>query len=497
MSGGLAGPEGPSAGPVEAPGDRPVGPRLRVLVTGATGFIGRALVPRLHGNGHSVVAWVRSEDRARSQLGADVDVLALDAGPAALVSALGRCDAVVNLAGAPIVGRRWTAARRRILEDSRVGLTERLVHAMQVARPRPATLVSASAVGYYGDRAGDLLTESSPAGDDFLARLGQRWEAAAQEAEALGVRVVRLRTGIVLGRAGGALASMLPAFRLGLGGPIGAGTQYVPWIHLHDLATIVATALVDDRYQGPVNAVAPAQTTSRELAHALGRAVGRPAVVPVPAVALHAVLGPAASVLLDSQRVVPHALQQQQFPFKFPSLDAALDDIVNGARITIAPASARPAGAEAARYELRTRTVIDAPLDDAFAFFSRAANLGLITPADMQFTIQGPIPPMAPGATIDYRIRIGPVPLRWRTRIAVWEPGRRFVDVQEVGPYRLWWHEHVFHADGGRTVMDDRVLYTPPFGLLGRIANRFLIAPAVKRIFQYRSDVIRLRFGAA
>ncbi|HQZ40469.1 MAG TPA: TIGR01777 family oxidoreductase [Vicinamibacterales bacterium] len=470
--------------------------KLRVLVTGATGFVGRALVPLLHGEGHSVVAWVRSEVTARGLLGADVEMVSISAGFDALATEIERSDAVVDLAGAPILGGRWTAARRAVLEDSRVGLTSDLVRAMAAAKTRPATLVSAGAVGYYGDRADEPLTETSRAAADFLGRLSQRWEQAAQQAEALGVRVVCLRTGVVLGRAGGALAQMLPAFQFGVGGPIGSGKQYCPWIHLHDLVRVIATALVDDRYRGPVNAVAPAQTTNRAFASTLGLALHRRAVLPLPALALKAIFGEAAVALLASQRVVPRALETWRFPFGFPTLAAALDDIVGGAPVTVASATSKPLGAEAARYELRTRTVVDAPLDETFASFSKAANLGLITPADMRFTIDGPMPPMAPGAIINYRVRIGPVPVKWRTRIAEWEPERRFVDTQEAGPYRLWWHEHTCRADGRRTIMDDRVFYTPPFGLLGRLTNRFFIAPTIKKIFQYRGDVIRLRFGA-
>ena len=470
---------------------------MRVLITGATGFIGRALIPLLQREGHSVVAWVRSEASARSLLGAEVELVPADAGFDGLVCAIERCDAVVNLAGEPLMGGRWTASRRAILEDSRVKVTDLLVRAIAAAGTRPGVFISGSAVGYYGDRAEEILTETSTSGDGFLARLCREWESAAQPAEMLGLRVVRLRTGVVLGRAGGALAQMLPPFEFGLGGPIGSGKQYLPWIHLHDLVKIIAVALVDDRYRGPVNGVAPEHATSRSFARALGRALHRPAMLPLPALALKAIFGQAATVLLASQRVDPLALRERQFAFDFPTLAAALEDIVNGAAVTISPAQSRPEGAGAARYELRTRTVVDAPLAETFAFFSKAANLGLITPAAMKFSIQGAIPPMAKGAAIDYRVRVGPLPVRWRTRIASWEPGRRFVDLQEAGPYRLWWHEHTFHADGERTVMEDRVYYAPPLGVLGRLANRLFIGPTLRKIFQYRGDVIRLRFGVS
>ena len=470
---------------------------MRVLLTGATGFVGRAQIPLLQRDGHAVVAWVRSPASARSQLGAEVELVPADAGFDVLVRAMERCDAVVNLAGEPLMGGRWTAARRAILEDSRVKVTELLVRAIAAAATRPTVFASGSAVGYYGDRADEPITEASTAGDDFLARLCRRWEDAAQPAEALGLRVVRLRTGVVLGRAGGALARMLPPFEIGLGGPIGSGKQYLPWIHLHDLVKIIAVALLDDRYRGPVNGVAPEQATSRSFARALGRALHRPAMLPLPALALKAIVGEAATVLLASQRVAPQALAERQFAFDFPTVAAALEDIVGGASVTISRARSRPKGAEVARYQLQTRTVVDAPLADTFAFFSKAANLGLITPAAMKFSIHGEIPPMATGAAINYRVRVGPLPVRWRTRIASWEPGRRFVDLQEAGPYRLWWHEHSFHADGERTVMEDRVFYTPPLGILGRLVNRLFIAATLRKIFRYRGDVIRLRFGVS
>ncbi len=470
---------------------------MRVFVTGATGFIGRALVPRLQRDGHAVVAWVRSPARARDLLGPEVELVPADASSGGLVAAIARCDAVVNLAGEPLLGGRWTMGRRAVLERSRVAVTEQLVHAMADAKTCPRVFISGSAVGYYGDRGDELLTEASAGGEDFLATLCRRWESAACDTERLGARVVLLRTGVVLGRAGGALARMLPPFRFGVGGPIGSGRQYLPWIHLHDLVKIMAVALVDERYRGPLNGVAPEQATSRSFARALGRALRRPAILPVPALALTATFGQGASVLLASQRVHARALRDLQFPFEFPTLDAALEDIVGGTVVSISRAQARHESAADARYELRTRTLIDAPLDQTFAFFSKPANLGVITPTAMRFSIQGQAPPMATDARIDYRIRVGPVPVRWRTHIARWEPGRYFADVQENGPYRFWWHEHTFRADGARTVMEDRVYYTPPLGLLGRVANRVFIRSTLRKIFQYRFDVIRLRFGVS
>src|SRR5713226_3817778 len=301
---------------------------MRIVVTGATGFLGRALTARLRADGHTVVAWVRSVERARRMLGADVELVRADAGFAALTDALARADAVANFAGAPLIGKRWTPERRRVLEDSRVQVTNDLVRAIGTARTRPRVLVSGSAVGWYGDRGDERLTEQSTPGDDFLARLCRQWEDAAMAAQAFGVRVVVSRTGVVLGRGGGALAQMLPPFRLGLGGPIGSGGQYLPWIHQQDFVAFIAAALADDRYRGPVNGVAPEEATSRTFAAALGRALHRPAILPAPAFALRAIFGEAATVLLASQRVEPRALRERGFAFAFPDLASALASII-------------------------------------------------------------------------------------------------------------------------------------------------------------------------
>jgi uncharacterized protein (TIGR01777 family) len=300
---------------------------MRIFITGSTGFIGRALVLRLQRDGHSIVAWVRDEKRAASRLGAGVECLRVDCDDATLARTLGDCDAVVDLAGESLIGR-WTSARRARLAESRIRLTERLVDAIVSGSKTPRVLVSGSAVGYYGDRGDEVLTEDSAPADDFLAKLCQDWERAALRAEAAGVRVVLLRTGIVLGRDGGALSKLLTPFRLGLGGPIGSGRQYMPWIHLHDHVEIVATALSDARYSGPINATSPSPVTNKVFAKALGRALHRPAFAPLPGFVLKGALGDAASVLLTGQRAIPEKLSRMGFTFQYKALDAALADIV-------------------------------------------------------------------------------------------------------------------------------------------------------------------------
>ena len=476
---------------------------MRVFLSGATGFLGRALLLALRSGGHTVVAWVRDPARARALLGTEAELLAFEPGDANLAPALARCDAVVNLAGEPILSR-WTAARRAALRASRVALTERLVRALGSCARRPAVLVSGSAVGFYGDRGDELLGAASARGQGFLAELCADWEAAARAAEPLGTRVVLLRTGVVLGLDGGALPTMLPPFRLGLGGRVGSGRQYMPWIHVEDWVRAVLLALTDARVRGPLDLVAPEPVTNRAYTAELARALGRPAFLPLPGFVLRALFGGAASLLLASQRVRPVGLQDVGFRFRFATLAQALADLLVQRALEFAPAGAPERAlasvylaARPPAYRLSAVTELDVPLAEAFRFFSAPENLALLTPRALAFRITARSGAPAAGATIDHSIRFGPFPLRWRTRFEAWEPERRFVDVQERGPYRCWWHEHRFEAAGARTTMHDRVLYTLPLGPLGRLAHRLFVRAQLGDVFAQRALAIRLRFGSS
>ncbi len=480
---------------------------MKVFLTGATGFIGRALVLALQRRGHSVVAWVRSPERARSQLGEEAELLPMDVEQSSLVSSLGQCEAVINLAGEPIFGKRWTAARRRALVDSRVLLTARLVAALKQAESPPAVLLSGSAVGYYGARGIERLDEESSPASDFLARLCQDWESAAMQATSGKTRVVCLRTGIVLGHGGGALQQMAGLFRLGLGGPLGNGRQFVPWIHLHDCIEMILAALEDPGMSGPLNLVGPAPVMHRELAQALGRSMRRPAFLRAPRVALRALLGQAADSLFASQKCYPDKAEAHGYRFRFRDIGEALRDLLGPGDVRIRALSsvdAQPLIDDAAYLKQRrpntflsTRTVLEAPLDSVFSFFSQPSNLGLLTPPGMGFTIRRADDLMENGATIDYRLRVFGIPLGWRTRIECWEDNQHFVDSQAKGPYRAWWHEHRFSRQNGYTVMEDRVYYAMPFGILGKLLNRLLIAQQLRATFNYRAAAICFRFGSA
>lgn len=292
---------------------------LTVAVTGSTGLIGSALVARLRSRGHVVRRVVRSP---RDAEGGDVlwspERSEIDA------RALAGVDAVINLAGEPI-SHRWTAARKRAIRESRVRGTELLARTIAELPRKPRVLLSASAVGYYGDRGDDVVDEASVSGNDFLAQVAADWEAAAGAAVVAGIRVVTLRTGVVLSPRGGALGTLLPIFRLGLGGRIGTGRQWMSWISLTDHLRAVEHALVTDSFRGPANVVAPNPVTNAEFAETLGRVLSRPAVLPVPAVALELLYGEMArATLLASQRAMPVALSAAGFKFEQVRLEGAL-----------------------------------------------------------------------------------------------------------------------------------------------------------------------------
>lgn len=303
---------------------------LTVVVTGATGLIGTALVERLRVSGHTVRRLLHSP---RGSVAGDV---VWDVARAALpVDALLGADAIVHLAGEPIA-HRWTDERKRAIRESRVRATEQLARGVRALDTKPRVFLSGSAVGYYGDRGDELMDETSVAGSDFLARVCVEWEHATAPIANAGVRVVLLRTGVVLNPAGGALARLLPIFRLGAGGPVGSGRQWFSWVGLADHVRATEHALVTDALRGPANLTAPNPVTNAEFATTLGRVLKRPALVPVPAFALRLLYGEMAeATLIAGQRVLPKALSASGFTFAEPTLEGALRaelQTVNGER---------------------------------------------------------------------------------------------------------------------------------------------------------------------
>lgn len=310
---------------------------MRIFITGATGLLGRRLVADRLRRGDKVVLLSRDGAQAKAVfadgLAGVPEVVEGDPSvPGGWCAALDGCDAVVHLAGQPVAGRRWSPAYKRLLRDSRVNSTRCVVEAIARCRHQPGALLCASATGIYADTGDRPTDESGPVGCDFLAEVCAAWEAEAERAASEGVRVVALRTGIVLDDRGGALRKMTPPFAMFVGGPLGSGRQYVPWIHWGDAIGIIDLGLSNDEVSGAVNATGPEPVTNRRFSRALGAAMGRPAWLPAPGFALRLAVGELAGNLLMSHRVIPGAAARYGYEFRYPEVEPALRDLLGRAR---------------------------------------------------------------------------------------------------------------------------------------------------------------------
>jgi len=298
---------------------------MKITITGATGFIGSSLTKNLLDSGHSIHILGRRRPAGLPESVGFSEWKSTNEEPPP--ESLAGADAVIHLAGEP-VAQRWTPEVKKRIRDSRVDGTRQLVNALSTQSRRPAVLVSGSAIGFYGSRGDEVLTEDTDAGDDFLARVTNAWENAAELAEALGIRVVRLRTGLVLGNGGGALAKMLPPFRFGLGGRLGSGKQWMSWIHIDDLIRLILFSIENAAVRGAVNGTAPNPVTNAQFTKELAAVLHRPAVLPVPQFILRRALGEMANAVLASQRAIPKVAQSAGFEFQYPQLRAALERLL-------------------------------------------------------------------------------------------------------------------------------------------------------------------------
>ncbi|WP_447649101.1 TIGR01777 family oxidoreductase [Pseudomonas abietaniphila] len=297
---------------------------MHILLTGGTGLIGRRLCRHWLDQGHQLSVWSRKPDQVTRLCGAGVRGIAH---PDDIGSQ--HVDAVINLAGAPIADRPWTRKRKMLLWDSRITLTEQLITWLERREQKPDVLISGSAVGWYGDGGErELDEESAPVSEDFASQLCIAWEETAQRAEAFGIRVVLLRTGLVLANEGGMMQRLLPPFKLGMGGPIGNGRQWMPWVHIEDQIAAIDFLLNREDAQGPYNACAPSPVRNRDFAKTLAALLHRPAFMPMPAVALRLLLGELSILLLGGQRARPNRLQAAGFTFRFTDLHAALENLL-------------------------------------------------------------------------------------------------------------------------------------------------------------------------
>jgi len=450
---------------------------MKILITGATGFVGRQVVLHLRDRGYAVAVLTRDAEKAPVRLPIACPVFSwpnVDQPPPR--EAFAGVDAVVHLAGENIINR-WTASRKKKIIKSRVESTRQLVVAMQNLDRQPKVFVCASAVGYYGDRGDESLDESSDPGEGFLSDLCRQWEEAASPAEESGIRVVSLRIGVVLGQDGGALQPMLPPFRLGLGGKVGSGRQWMSWIHVRDLAGLVLHAIETESVKGPLNAVSPQPVPNVEFTQTLAAVLKRPHLFPVPGFILKILMGEASQVVLTSQRVI--ARKADGYEFVFPELKAAFEDIC---------------GRE--DHELLLEQWVPRPIHEVFGFFSDAKNLELLTPPHLKFKVlNSSTDSLQAGTLIDYKLQLHGIPFRWQSLIGEWNPSTHFSDTQMRGPYKKWHHTHTFIEQDGGTLIRDHALYRLPFGVLGDTVSYYFVKKDLEKIFSYRIAKTRELFG--
>jgi uncharacterized protein len=456
---------------------------MRVLMTGATGLIGRELGKALAARGDTLACLVRDMDGARRRLPFPATCHQWNHLCCVPAEAMTGVDAVVHLAGEPVAEKRWTDAQMALIRDTRVLGTQRLVEAALAHGARIKAFVHGSAIGYYGDRADETLHGNSAKGTGYLADVVDDWEAQLRPLtdRRPDMRVVIVRTGIVLARQGGALARMLPMFRASAAGRLGSGRQWMSWIHLDDVVLLFVHAL-DSQAAGVLEGVAPRPVQNREFTRSLCRSLGVVENVPVPALAIKALYGAMGTVVLDSARIEPRRTLASGFRYRFESIDQALADLLTPLR-------------GAMREKVSEQWVPRAP-EALWPYFCDENNLEELTPDLLNFRVLGKsTPAIGEGTLIDYRLRLNGVPLRWRSRIENWEPARRFVDMQVKGPYAYWHHAHEFIPLGSGTLMRDVVRYRLPLGWLGSVVAGWKVESQVDEIFAYRAKRIAERFG--
>lgn len=448
---------------------------MRVVVTGATGLIGRNLVAKLVANGDSVAVLARNSSKAAKIFPSDVDIYQWDSNSDSVpLESLNDSDAIVHLIGEPIKGR-WTESKKLQILQSREYGTKSLVTALTTLPNPPLKVIMASAVGYYGDRGDEELTDSSIRGEGFLADVSEAWENAAHPLTNAGISVIPLRLGLVLSSQGGALKELLLPWSLGLGTKIGDGSQWWPWIHIEDVIGLIDHALNGHIKDGPINAVAPEPVTQGHFAKELARILHRPQILRVPKSIIRALLGEVSWELTASRRAI-HT--ETGYVYRYPALKLALQNLLSDRESELKGMR---------RYQ--TEMWVDAPIDKVFAFFSDPANLEQITPPWLKFKML-PIErsSFGKGTIIDYRLRLRGIPITWQSEITEWNPPNHFIDVQKKGPYRHWAHTHEFIESGTGTFVKDCVDYKVPGGYL---VDRLLVRKDIERIFTYRKSRLR------
>lgn len=455
---------------------------MKILMTGATGLVGRELGLELVRRGHTLN--IISRDKKRAVKDCPFPCLAFEwnfrdaSFPA---ESLDGVDAIIHLAGEGVADKRWSREHKEKIYRSRVHSTRILVEKLKTNKNNVRHFILASATGFYGGRGDDVLTESTGTGDGFLSEVCRDWEAALftanpKNSNGVPIRTVAIRTGVVLSPEGGALTKMIPIFQKGMGAILGAGSQWVSWIHMRDLVGLFSFAL-ESNCSGVINGVAPTPVTNRQFSESLAKHLGTRLAIPVPAFALKTLLGEMSQILLGSARVSAEEALRLGFKFHFSKVEDAFGDILvefqNQRQVYI------------------QKQWISKPPKEVFAFFSDEKNLERLTPELVNFhVLQKSTPSLQQGTEIDYKLKLHGFPIKWKTLIETWDPPREFVDRQIKGPYSYWHHTHRFEELKGGTLLVDRVIYKAPMGVVGQVVAGWKIQRDVDEIFTFRKNTI-------
>lgn len=429
---------------------------MKILITGATGLVGKELGKKLVKEGHELTVVTRNKDEAKSKLPF----------PAHLQEwselSLQNIDCVINLVGESIAEKRWSKEQKKKIYDSRIETTRTLVDAVK-KNPSVKQFISASAIGYYEE--------------GFLHDVCRDWEKEVLALSSTNVKFSIARIGIVLSRYGGALEKMLPLFSVGFGSVIGNGKQWMNWIHIDDLVDMFVYLVDHPEHQGIFDAVAPTPVTNIEFSVALASAIRKPLFLPVPAFMLKLVMGELSILVTDGKKVSAHKIVEKGFSFRYPRIDPALEEICSPLRN--------------GTKEHLSEIWLPVKIHDIYPFFSDEKNLERLTPSHLNFHVLGKsTKDMQAGTLIDYKLKLYGVPLRWKTRIEKWEPGKSFVDTQLNGPYTRWYHIHEFTELADGTLMRDKVEFKLPLGRIGELVAGWFVTNDVKKIFTFRSKAI-------
>jgi len=442
---------------------------MKILVTGATGFVGKMLLPLLVEKGHKIIVLTRDAKAAQVRL--PVACKIFEWGEDLLRNEEG-IEVVINLCGENVASGFWTKKRKQIIYDSRVVSTRNLIEFFRKNTNAIKTWISASAIGIYENSI--IPNESSPSGRGFLAKVCKDWEEETFKVKDLGIRAVAFRIGMVLGFGGGAMDKMLPLFKLGLGGNIGDGNQWMSWIHVRDLAGLIIEAIDNTSYEGPVNAVSPNPVTNRDFTSALAENIRRPTIFNIPTWVLRILFGEMSQILIGSQKVSSDRLKKLDYKFIYPKIKGALKNI-----------------GDQTGHTLLVEQWVPQSSKNIFEFFADPHNLEALTPKFLKFKIlKVTSTPIQEGTLLDYSLKIRGTPVRWQSKITEYIPLIRFADRQTRGPYCFWHHIHEFIEKDGGTIIRDRVFYKLPGWIPGDIIAYRFVRKELEKIFLHRREVV-------